>query len=430
MYYNIGLTIDKLFFWLGLIFVVISFTLCWFPNHFVFDESFHDYDIERYYKFPISIASIKEHYNPNGILSHILPAIFAKIIGSKDIIVIRLFVWLCVLGSFVLLSFKRFSNDTLKLGFLITICNPYSFLCSSTYMTEFISLSFVIFGFIFIQSENNYKKNIGYLVIGLSIVTRLYYLALIPAIFLPELLRINSLTAFKRVFKENILPFILIISPLVFLILLWNGLTPPTLLEKGGEISEVSLNLPRFVVACIYIGFYSIPFLYFSLRPKEYELFRKPIYAILILACSIIILLLLPNIFNLVDRPINTGIIFSIYKVYLSNNSFLGFSYNLIIVFISLFSLSLLVSFVFKNSFTQNRSQLIAVFFILFFLLQQLFVGGNIAFYERYILTSSFFLGIIFALGKNEKLNFGFAISIFILFIISFIKALSVHQLI
>lgn len=427
---SVGLSIDKLFFWLGLIFVISSFVLCWFPSHFVFDEIFHNYDIDRYYKYPISIESIREHYTPNGILSHILPRYFAKTIGFKNIVILRLFVWLCVLSSFVVLTFKRFSNDTLKLGFLVTICNPYSFLCSTTFMTEFIALGIVILGLILLQSDKNYKRYIGFLVIGLAIITRLYYLALIPAIFLPVLLRINSLKAFKQVFKDNLLPFILTISPLVFLLFAWKGLTPPALLAKGGEISKVSLNLPRLIVACIYIGFYSIPFLFFSFKFKEMELFKRPIYAVLILTISVLILMLLPNIFNLVDRPISTGIIFTFYKLYLVNYPRLAFFYNLIIVFVSLLSFSSLVSFVFKNWLIQNLGQSIAAFFVLFFLLQQVLVGGNIAFYERYILTSSFFLGMIFAIGKNGKLNFGFTISIIVLFLLSFLKALMVHLII
>ena len=423
-----GFSINTLFYGFGIAFLVVTFVLCLYPDHLVFDEVFHIYDIHRYYSEPITISSLQEHYCPNGILSHILPGVFAKFLGSNDIVIIRLFVWLCVLGSFILLTIKRFSNDTLKLGFLITICNPYSFLCSTTFMTEFIALSFVILGLIIMQSKNSLKRNIGFFIIGLSIITRFYYIALIPAIFLPELMRINSLKVFKEVFRSNIFSFTLIIAPLIFLLFTWNSLTPPKLLEMGGELSEVGFNFPRFIISLIYLGFYVSPFIFF-LPGIEWRkiIFNKSIVFPSILA-SIAILAIWPNIFNLVDRPISTGIIYSIYKLIISSFSEnVGYAYNLTIISFCLISFFAFLYHFIERRLYSEKFGLIAGLFVLFFMIQQIFIGGNIAFYERYVFVASFFIGMLFVEQNSKLLSFKFLLALFLLFLVSLVNGLIIH---
>jgi hypothetical protein len=379
---------------LSLVFLIFSIGLAFSGQHLVFDEIIHYYDIKRYFVEPIGLASLRQHVCANGILSHILPAYLAKLIATDHVYLLRSYNLFCVFAIVAIIL--RYSKKHLFFAFGLTamICNPYSVICSASFMTEYPSLLLAVLGLIFIFIEK--RLAIGYLFVGLACISRLYYIALLPALFLFNVTAsyksYNGLNV-KDLFAKNKWLFVSIL-PILWLVWIWGGLTPPRLMEVMHEQSGVGINPARFLVALLYICFYVCPvFLLFEVNRQNFLIKPKQFIFILLSAC--ITGYWVQNLFNLSNRNVKTGAVDRLIKEAMNLNVTIAYLFICIIILMGYYCLFIIGKKIKESYSTLHDIQKFALYFTFFYCFQNFFVVGNIPFYERYTLAAALFYGMV-----------------------------------
>lgn len=227
---------------------------------------------------------------------------------------------------------------------------------------------------------------------GMAVTCRQYYLALIPSAGLVALLLLKGRPPGKnlRWFGEALLSLVIAIVPVIALLLIWRGITSPGMAlgtSYSGLQAGVGVAWFRPVIVIFYALLYLVPFSFPSM-------FRLPLprFWPALLASSLVGFLAGLSRTSLLDPgpvhsfveaaariPGGASILFWLIATVTT--------YNAIAVGFLLWS---------------QRSQLLicppavfALLVIVFFVLEQIGVGGNIPFYDRYILQIAPFLGLI-----------------------------------
>jgi len=386
--------LNSIFFFSSFLFIILS-------KRLIFDDINNLRDILRYNSEGLTIETIKNHINPAAPLSYIIISLIGTLFGAK------LWSWrLAVLLGWIILYLSLALNKNLQkksnaIFFVITACF-YSATASASILTEIYGLVFLTLGIIyyfFLNRKDNNNEIFAFLFFGLAIICRQYYLCLIPALFFTEF-------NFKQ-FKLSNRPFIvfikysLILLPIILLFLLWGGLTSPSLKSFASYTNVntlVSFNPIRILPPIIYIGIYLGPLylIHYGLgKNKKTQLY------FLIFASLIAIIFVLNNdyFYRLGNQEQGTGPLDSI-GAKLNNNitlkTFLFLTYTSGFYFF-IYLVNLLKSLI------NNPFQKFTLFFILFFVLENIGIGGNISFYERYILQLMPVFAISLILVNNFK---------------------------
>jgi hypothetical protein len=287
-------------------------------------------------------------------------------------------------------------------GLLAALTFPHSLTASASALTEGPALLFAYSGVIaWIEAVSHENEGssasfawaiIGGLSMGLAVTCRQYFLALLPSAGLLALFLLTARFSIRKLssYGRMIIPLAFAAIPPLVLVLIWRGITSPSM-ASGISYSDyqagVGLALFRPVQVVFYTALYLVPYSFPAIWriPSKWHLpsalvalagglaaahFRNYLMNPGPLHSLVAILSRVPA-----GAPLIFGLIASVAI------------YNAIAVCLLLWSET--------SSLRSYFPVVFAILMVLFFIIEQFGVGGNIPFYDRYILQLAPFLGLI-----------------------------------
>lgn len=373
-------------------------------NRPVYDDVYNIFDVHAYAQNGVSICSLAAQRNAPGPASFIWMAVGVRILHIGELRAARLsvlFSWIVlVLGSMVAI---RYSNSSqLWYGvLLVVLVFPYSPIATTTLLTEGPAMLFAIFGvaaWIVAVSHPQFTPNVlllcmaGSLAMGLAVVSRQYNLAILPAAAALGLhLVIKKQSSDKWLwFGILALSLTVAVSPVMLLIFIWKGITSPGIAagtSYPAYHAGASLNFFRPFVAALCVGFYLIPLTFPAMR-RMYAWNRwRPL-----LVASVLGVIAIPLRTHLVNIGLLNTVIRGASRTPIGEDLIFG----LIVILVIYNAIALcLITWEQRAVLLQRPPFLFALLTVLFYVGEQFGVGGNIPFYDRYVLPLAPFLGLI-----------------------------------
>jgi len=311
-----------------------------------------------------------------------------------------LFSWF-LLGVGVIAGGRLSRFPSLWYGALLcTLVFPHSVMATATLLTEGPALLFATLGALawteFVSSSSLDLRAcilgcMGGLSLGVAATCRQYYLML-----LASAITISILSGVSRSPREKrkwlgavILSLTMASAPILAMVLIWKGISSPSMAAGTSYFNYqagLGLSIARPFVAGFYVLFYLLPLSFPAVRHLQ-----APQRLPALIAASLAGILAIYFRFSLVPGPLNSliraaarfpacaTIVFALIAGVTA--------YNAIAVALVLWS---------KRSDAASCLPLqFALLAIFFFVVEQFGVGGNIPFYERYVLQLAPFLGYI-----------------------------------
>jgi hypothetical protein len=374
-------------------------------NRPVFDDPNNLPDVHRYATEGVSIQTIYRQINPTGPTSFIWMGEAARIFGGSELEMARVaaltsWVLLC-LGVLFCTRSASSSPDLWYAGLLVTLVFPHALTASATVLTEGPALLFAMVGaLLWVEScsttmmnlESMVRCAIGGLLLGLSITCRQYYVAILPTMFIVALFQFyrRRTEVRPRWFIAIALSVLLATVPLGFLVFIWKGMSSPGMVTgnsyNNAWRSTVAVNLNRPLVAAFYILLYLFPLTFPAIRTlSRIQRALAGLFALLSAA------LLLP----LRDAILQPGPLQSVLHGVRRLQGAEPIAFGAVTALI-IFNAVAVACVVRKRRLIiwSEAPVLFAICIILFFVLEQSGIGGNIPFYDRYVLQLAPFLGI------------------------------------
>lgn len=376
-------------------------------SHPVYDDGFNFFDVQNYAAKGVTFDTLRSQRNPPGPTSFVWMAGAVRLIGGNELRDARigaLLSWL-FLGTTVLLGARFSRNPELWYAALLApLVFPHAVMTAATVLTEGPALFFAVIGALawteFVSRANSHANTVLYgllggLFLGLSVTCRQYNLALLAAAALAAILPLRTKVwaegERRRFVLSATLSFALSLVPVLLLVLVWKGIANPSI-ESGASYNmmykaSTGLNLTRPLIAALRVGVYLVPFTFpLAMRVKSS-------YRWLMLAVSVVggVLAAYWTESLLQPGPLNT--IVSVATRVFHNRAL---PFGLIAAFAIYNALALGLAIWQERSLVWS-SPLVAfsLLAILFFLGEQFGVGGNIPFYDRYVLQIAPFLGVV-----------------------------------
>jgi hypothetical protein len=371
----------------------------------VYDDSFNMFDVGAYAAHGISTTTVREQRNAAGPTSFIWMSLAVRAMRHDALFDARI----AVLSSWLLLFFltivKTRHSEWAGLwhfGLLAALTFPHALTASATALTEGPALLFAYLGVIVwieaVSRENDASSAslawaiLGGVSMGLAVTCRQYFLTLLPSAGLLALFLLMDRSAKRKLssWGRLIIPLTFAVLPPLVMILIWQGITSPGM-ASGTSYNNyqagLGLALFRPFDVVFYAALYLIPFSFPAMGrvpPKG----RWPSLLIALVGG------LLAMHFS--DYLVNPGPLHSL----LDAVSRIPAGAPLLLGLIASAAIynAIAVGLVLWNERSSLRTCTPVIFAILvvsFFIVEQLGVGGNIPFYDRYILQLAPFLGII-----------------------------------
>lgn len=371
----------------------------------VYDDDYNIVDVRAYADQGISRETVRAQRNAPGPTSYIWMATAVRLIGHDELLDARFAILLSwfLLTLLIVVGARHSDWPELWYGALLAaLIFPHTAIASATVLTEGPGLLFALAGALaWTESVSRSTRftaasfawvAIGGLSIGLAITCRQYFMALLPAA--------GALTLFliKRRASERFwqwlggiaLSFALAAIPVILLIVTWRGVTSPGIAtgrSYNNYHAAVGLALFRPVVVTLFAAVYLVPYSFPAmwLAPlKRRWLALVGSFLIGFVAArfrdSFFDMGLLHTLMEAASRIHAGGAVFFWLLTCIA-------TYNFVAVCSLLWA---------------ERSRLrtcvpvvFALFVFFFFVAEQLGVGGNIPFYDRYVLQLAPFLGLI-----------------------------------
>ena len=393
--------------------VISALLFILFVNRQAYDDHYNLADVHRYASVGVSVDSIRAHINSAGPTSFIWMALAARWFPADELQISRaaiLFSWL-LLGAVILIGARYTRSPSLWYAALFaTLAFPHAASATALVLTEGPALLFATLGtllWIEFQSQPTYYLKLGPLGIaaglsfGLAITCRQYYLALLPAAVLFGLHKWRDRPPRARSVwvLPTLLSLVAAILPVLFLLFVWKGLSSPAMVSGRSYhrwTAAVGLNFYRPLVTCFYIALYSLPLTFPAmLRLRPDQRWRALLIAALggFGAAHFMSNLLQPGPFKsmigtLSHAPRGQALLFGLIAG--------ATAYNLVAVGLLLWER--------RTILIPSPLVLFSILAIVFFVLEQLGVQGNMPFYDRYVFQLAPFLGIM-AFALMPRLN-------------------------
>jgi hypothetical protein len=386
-----------------------------FVNRMVYDDQYNLADVSRYAREGVSVNSVRAQINPAGPIGFVWMALAARSFPADELRSARAAVlgsWL-LLGGMVLVIGARYARFPLLwyAAFLVTLSFPHAVSATALVLTEGPALLFATLGslllveFLSQPMSSATLEPLGIaagLSIGLAITTRQYYLTLLPAAALFALYQWRQRSAQVR--SAWVLPtlqsLLAAISPVLLLVIVWKGLSSPGMVSGNSYANwkaTVGVNFYRPIVAGFYIALYSLPLTFPAIYRVRSEL-RWKAFLVAVLGGSgasyFMSDLLQPGPFN--------SLVGTLSHAPRGQSLFFG-----LIVGATIYNLVAVGSMLWEQRAILFSCPLVvfSILTIVFFVLEQFGVQGNIPFYDRYVMQMAPFLGIIaFALFPQINL--------------------------
>jgi dolichyl-phosphate-mannose-protein mannosyltransferase len=376
-------------------------------NRPVYDDGFNIFDVHNYAAKGVTLDTLRSQRNAPGPTSFVWMATSVRVLGGNELCDARigaLLSWV-LLGIVVLLGARYSRHAELWYAALIaSLVFPHSIMAAATVLTEGPALFFALVGALAwteFAARTDSKAPplihgmLGCLFLGLAVTCRQYNLALLGAAGLTAALQLRTKTwedGKKGPFVAGTL-FSLALSlvPVLVLILIWKGIASPSM-ESGASYNmmykaSAGLNLTRPVIAALRVSVYLVP-LTFPLMMRV-----KPSYRWRMLAISAVGGIAAGHWTEslLQPGPLNT-IVGAASRVFHSR----AFPFGLIAAVAIYNALaSGLALWEERKLVWSSPPVAFSLLAILLFIGEQFGVGGNVPFYDRYVLQVAPFLGIL-----------------------------------
>jgi hypothetical protein len=283
----------------------------------------------------------------------------------------------------------------------VTLIFPHTLTAMGSALTEGPALLFAVLGvmaWLYFASQpaltprTIFVGMLGGLCLGVAVTCRQYYLALLPAAAVLAVHRWRSVPreAKTRWLLVAVGTLAMAMIPVITLAWVWKGLSSPgsVLGQTNAHTTvKIGLNLWRPVIAAFYVAFY----LLWLTFPAVFQVYgkRRAWVAVCAVGGGIIAGQLRASIIQ--PGPLASFLTWTA-----------RFPHGASVLFALISTLSIYCFIALSIMAWKQRAQLLAcapVLFalltVLFFILEQVGVGGNLLYYERYILQIAPFLGII-----------------------------------
>lgn len=385
-----------------------------FADKPVFDDIFNLPDVLRYAREGVSLRTIEPHINPAGPLAYVWMGALGTLLGG-ELWSFRLVNLLSLLALGGVLTWFGRKISAVAAAACAMLVNPYLPLASASLLTEVPSLLALMLGVLLWHSGLSSSSAPGWAMstrligggtlIGLAITGRQYYLAALPAmaIVAGTMLLTHSRYALRPVTVAALAASLVVaVVPVLVLFWLWGGLTPrgmQTNLSEGGFSAKIGFGAVRPLTALLLIGIYTIPLLWLQsgkLVDRGALFICSALALVVVAAVPQDALWCIPGVQN-VCGPVG-GL-----EVYASSKAAaLGLLYNVAASLVGFYGVFLLGQALLQSKFSAADSMSVfAATFLLMFVIEQFFVGGNIPFYERYMLQVAPFIGLCVASRSN-----------------------------
>jgi hypothetical protein len=374
-------------------------------NRQVYDEPYNIFDVHNYATRGLSMETLLSHRNPPGPTGFLWMAAGVRLLGGeelRDARVATLMSWI-LLSAGILIGAKYSRFAQLWYGALLaTLVFPHALEASATLLTEGPSLLFAVLGalaWIEFASDPNTTPRLfalgllGGLSMGVAVTCRQYNLALLPAAALFALYewRRPAFGEKSRWAFSAILSLALAAVPVLLMVLVWKGISSPGM-ATGTSYDHmwkatVGLNLARPMVVAFYTAVYLVPLTFPAMFQMKVSQHRR---ALLIAILGGVVITYFNSLF-LQPGPLNSLIRFASRVPYGGTALFAAIAVAVIYNAAS-------TCFLLREKLQALSTCAPAVFALLvvvFFVAEQVGVGGNLPFYDRYVLQLAPFLGLI-----------------------------------
>jgi dolichyl-phosphate-mannose-protein mannosyltransferase len=374
-------------------------------NRPVYDDQFNIFDVHNYAVKGLTMDSLLSHRNPPGPTSFLWMAAGVRFLGGDELTDARIsiFVSWVLLAAGILVGVRYSRFPQLWLGALLaTLVFPHSVEATATLLTEGPALLFAVLGVLAwaefasrpnVTSGSLFLGLLGGFSMGLAVTCRQYFLALLPAAALFALYqwRARSSSEKSRWAVSVILSLALAIFPVLLMVLVWKGISSPGM-ATGTSYDHmwkatVGLNLLRPMIVAFYAAVYLLPFTFpamFRLNGSQRRI------ALLIAVLGGLGIAYFSSLF-LQPGPLNSLVRFASRAPHGGTAVFalaaVAALYNAVAIALLIWDQ--------RTSIASNAPALFSVLVVLFFVAEQIGVGGNLPFYDRYVLQLAPFLGII-----------------------------------
>jgi hypothetical protein len=373
-------------------------------NRPVYDDRYNIFDVQSYAREGLSVATLLSQRNPPGPTSFLWMAAGVRLLGGeelRDARIATLLSWVLLLVG-ILVGARYSSVPQIWYGALLAaLVFPHSVTATATVLTEGPALLFATLGsLIWIESVSQPTATasclllgtIGALSMGIAVTCRQYYLALLPAAALFALFQSRE----QGPKGEWLRPLGMILSltvasaPVILLIMVWRDISSPGMatgtsynIWKAG----VGWNPFRPIVAAFYSCFYLVPLtlpILWRVRPEVR--WRALLVASLggVVAAYSRFSLLQPGPLRTLVRAASR----------LPAGELVLFGLIATLTIYNVIAIGLLI-WKERDIVRSCPPLLFALLAVVFFIGEQLGVGGNLPLYDRYLLQFAPFLGII-----------------------------------
>jgi hypothetical protein len=381
-------------------------------NRPVYDDVYNMLDVRTYAADGLSAKALLSQRNAPGPASFLWMAVGARLLPGNELRGARV----AVLGSWILLVVgmllgARYSKFPAAwyASLLALVVFPHSVESTATALTEGPSLLFALLGVLaWIESASSSKPTrntyvlamLGGLSMGIAVTCRQYFLALLPAaaIFAIYQWRRTGIREDFRWAGSILVSFLLAAVPVLLLLFVWKNISSPAVASGSSYDNawkaSVGLNLSRPLIVALYTALYLVPLTFpVMLRLKN----SRRLIALPIAILGGVSIAYFSPLF-LQPGPLNSFIQFSS-RVLHGATVLLALA-----AAIALYNAAAVVFLLWdqRQALLSCPPVIFSLFVVLFFIAEQIGVGGNLPFYDRYVLQLAPFLGIIafFALPR------------------------------
>jgi hypothetical protein len=380
----------------------------------VFDDQYNIVDVKRYAAEGLTLDAVKTHVNPPGPTSFVWMAEAVRALGGdalRDARLGALASWLVLALCIVVAGYKLRLHST-ELWFaalLVTMTFPHAPMAMATVLTEGPAAMFAVLGAIawaeFMAAETVTGKTVaavivGGLCVGLAVTSRQYYLALLACWPILLLYRWRSKLTGSAV-TAAFLSLAAAVVPILCLVLVWHGLSSPNIVAGVSYTkwsSKVGVNLIRPLIAAFYVGL-CFPPLTISEAVRDRLATRKQVWALAVVGG---IAMALVGAGFVQPGPLRTLLRFGDRFPH-GANILLA-----VVAAITIYNFTLFADSAWerRGELIRNPAVVLSILVIVFFILEQVGVGGNIPFYDLYVLQIAPFLGVVaFAVYPRLKMS-------------------------
>lgn len=374
-------------------------------NRQVYDEPYNIFDVHNYATRGLSMETLLSHRNPPGPTGFLWMAAGVRLLGGeelRDARVATLMSWI-LLAAGILICARYSHFPQLWYGALLAmLVFPHALEATATLLTEGPSLLFAVLGALaWIQFASNPDATprlfalglLGGLLMGVAVTCRQYNLALLPAAALFILYQWRR-PAFREKSGWNvnaILSYALAAVPVLLMVLAWKGISSPGMATGTSYDhmwkASVGLNLTRPLVVAFYTAVYLVPLTF----PAMFHMKASQRQRALLIAVPGGAVIAYFNPLFLQPGPLNSLIRFA------SRVPYGGTALFAAIAIVAIYNSAgvCLLLWEQRQTLASCAPAVFALFVALFFVAEQIGVGGNLPFYDRYVLQLAPFLGLI-----------------------------------